>query len=89
MKHKDRPRIFQGVNRPEGITAVILDYFQNACSTKAAKYLRILMLAAALSDVQRLTHVVLHRRWELAKISEACANPDHRFERRVLGHGRI
>jgi hypothetical protein len=33
--------------------------------------------------------VVLHWRWELTKIFKTCTNPDHRLERRIIGHGNL
>ena len=44
------------------------------------------MLATALGDVQRITHVVLYWCWEITKIFKTCTNPDYRLERRV-SHG--
>jgi len=89
VKYIHRPSIFQGVYRPESVATVVFDDFQDARSTKAAKNLCVLMLAAALRDVQGISHVILHWRRELSKIFQTRANRDYRLERRVIGHGSL
>src|ERR1700692_1818337 len=45
------------------------------------------MLSAALCEIQGVAHYVLDRCGELSQILEAGADPRHRFERRLIGHG--
>jgi hypothetical protein len=56
VKDINSARIPQGVYGAECITAMVVDDFHDACSSKAAQDLRILVLAAPLRDVQRISN---------------------------------
>jgi hypothetical protein len=50
---------------------MVLNDFYDSRSAKAAQYLRILMLATTLGNVQRITHEILHSFGERTQVFEA------------------
>ena len=71
MQHVHRPRVPQRVDSAKCIATKILNHLHDPCPAKASHCFRVVVLTAALRDVQCITHVILDRTGELAQIIEA------------------
>src|SRR6266404_9505809 len=71
VKDVYRSRIPQAVNGAKRIAAKVLYHFHHPCPAKAAERVRIAMLAAALRDVEGITHVILDRSGKRTQVPAA------------------
>jgi len=54
---------------------MVVDHFQNTCRTKSGEHFRVLMLAASLSQVDRVTKDVFDILWHRIQIALGRTDP--------------
>src|SRR5260221_10458529 len=89
VKDVHRSGIAQGVHGAKRIATKVLYHFHHPCPAEAAEGLRIAMLAAALRDVEGITHVILDRPGKPTQVPAARSDPDHRFQGQIRSHLRL